>query len=146
LGEVLDVGQVLINLNIRRSTIATFMAAKRFGGRPGQIFLGGPYLKFFSGNFFSQFAITFQGLYLNFSCQISVLSPKNPDILFFCAEIFNTQKRLGPNKKIPWAPSTSGPGEIRPCPPPPVGGPGNIDQDRASVLEHNKRGQDSGHF
>jgi hypothetical protein len=34
----------------------------------------------------------FQRLYLNFSYQISVLCPKNPNILPFCTEIFHPKK------------------------------------------------------
>ena len=39
--------------------------------------------------------------------------------LVLCAEIFNTQKRLGPNKKFSGVPSTSGSGAISPPPCPP---------------------------
>jgi hypothetical protein len=57
-------------------------------------------------------AIAFQGLYLNFPCQISVFSPKNPDILSFARKYLTHKKDWGPTKHF------QGPGAIcPPCPP-----------------------------
>ena len=87
-------------------------AAERLTGARGKLFFRGPYFQgpprrqlFRSKIFPDEYvAIAFQGLYLNFPCQIPVFSPKNRYLV------------LGPNKKFPGAPSTSGPGAI--CPPP----------------------------
>jgi hypothetical protein len=97
-------------------------AAERLAGARGKFFFRDPYFKIFqfrrttpppprrqlfrSKNFPDEYvAIAFQGLYLNFRCQISVFSPKN------------RYRVLGPNKKFSGAPSTSVPGAI--CPPAP---------------------------
>ena len=115
------------------------------GGCPGQNFFRGPYLKNFSEQkifrratptpprrqkFFGQCTILevkkfsgrvrcnrFPGTLSHFLCQISALSAKNR-YLVLCPEIFNTQKRLGPNFNFSGGPSTSGPGAF--CPPPPL--------------------------
>jgi hypothetical protein len=104
--------------------IAATRAAERLAGARGKFYSRGPYVKKnFPEKIFSDnkpppprrqlFRSKIQGLYLNFSCQISVFSPKNR-YLVLCAEIFNTQKRLEPNKKISGAPST--PGQFAPPP------------------------------
>ena len=54
-------------------------------------------------------AIAFQGLYLNFPCQILVFGPKRPDILSFAQKyLINTQK-TGAQQKI-----FRGPGQFAP--------------------------------
>jgi hypothetical protein len=78
------------------------------GGGPGQFFFRGPYLKNFSGKiFFGEQPPAPQFRYL---------AQKNR-YLILCAEIFNTQRRMGPNKKISGPPSTSGQFAPPPCPP-----------------------------
>jgi hypothetical protein len=102
-------------------------AAERLAGARG------PYITFFSGKksppvdnflgkkFFrtSTLQLLSRDFILFFHAIFRYLAPKNR-YLVLCAEIFNTQKRLGPNKKFSGAPSTSGPGAIpppsrRPC-------------------------------
>ena len=61
-------------------------------------------------------AIAFQGLYLNFSCQISVLSPKKTDILSFARKYLTHKKDWGPTKNFQGPPAPRGPGQF---PPPP---------------------------
>ena len=51
-------------------------------------------------------AIGFQGLYLIFYATFRYLAQKNR-YLVLCPEIFNTQKRLGPNLNFSGGPSTS---------------------------------------
>ena len=114
-------------------------AAEKLAGAQGKFFLRGHYLKNFSGKnffplnilpppFFGQCTILgvkkfsgrvrcnyFPGPLSHFLCQISVLSPKNR-YLVLCAEIFNTQKRLGPTKIFPGPPATRAPGQFAPPP------------------------------
>jgi hypothetical protein len=113
--------------------LGTRLGRREAGGGPGQIFFRGPYLKKFSGkNFFRRkpppvdnflgnknfpdeyVAITFQGLYLNFSCQISVLSPKKTDILSFARKYLTHKKDWGPTKNFQGPPAPRGPGQFAP--------------------------------
>jgi hypothetical protein len=74
---------------------------RKVGGGPGKIFLEATISNFFPKRkkkfrekiFSDEYVeIAFQTLYLNFSYQISVISPKKQIYLALCAEIFNPQK------------------------------------------------------
>ena len=105
---------------------------REVGGGPGKFFFQGPLYKKFSGkNFFRRttspppsprrqlfrstifpheyIAIAFHGLYLNFPCQISVFSPKKPDILSFARKYLTHKKDWGPTKNFQGPPAPRGP-------------------------------------
>ena len=100
---------------------------------PGAKYFRGPYLKCFSrkqpppppvDNFLGKKIFRTSMLQLLSRDFISIFHAKfrylaqKTRYLVLCAEIFNTQKRLGPNKKFSGTPSTSGPGAI--CHPAPL--------------------------
>ena len=99
---------------------------REVGGAPGQIFLRGTYQKFFSAknppppspkyfrsvyhfrgkkNFRTSALQLLSRDFISFSvyAKFRYLAEKNK-YLVLCAEIFNTQKRLGPNKNFSGAP------------------------------------------
>jgi hypothetical protein len=105
-----------------------YQGRRELGGDPGQIFLGAYFKKIFLEQQPSPFptpslpdeydVIAFQRLYLNFSYQISLLCPKNPNILPFARKYFFQKNDWGPTK-ISRGPHSLGAGAI--CPP--LGGP-----------------------
>jgi hypothetical protein len=126
-------------------------AAERLAGALGKFFLRGPYIQniFPETNFFrwttspsppwspknfpsvyhfrgrkffwtSTLQLLSRDFISFFYAKFWYLAQKNSHLVL-CAEIFNTQKRLGPNKKFSGAPSTLG---ARGNLPPPLCGPG----------------------
>ena len=111
---------ITIDILLYQATIDILRAAERLAGARGNFFFQGPLFKTTSPPPSTTFQVKkfsgrvrccncFPGTFSQFSMPNFGIQPKKTRYLVLCAEIFNTQKRLGSNKKFSGAPSTSGP-------------------------------------